>query len=390
MTGATIMTREGPRFALLYAAFYLGFGAYLPYMPVWFEARGLSPELIGFAVAAGMAGRTLAAPLGALWSDRASRRRDCVIAFAAASALMFALHLPATHPAIIIPLAGLAGAAFTGLIPLMDAFAMGRARQGRFAFGPARALGSAAFVAGNLTAGWLISRMGGEAALGWILGGCALTFGAALQLPAGRRLEGRSQAAKATGEDADAGPRALLANGLPLAFAASALIQGAHGFYYAFSSVAWSAQGISATAIGALWATGVVSEIIFFAVSSRLLRRWSPAALLMLGGAASLVRWGLLALAPPLPVLFGIQTLHAFTFAASYMGFLRFASERAPERFAATAQAINSALSGGVILGGATLASGPIYAMLGAGGFAAMALPAGLGLACAVILTRRA
>jgi len=25
---------------LFYSAFYIGFGAYLPYMPVWFEARG--------------------------------------------------------------------------------------------------------------------------------------------------------------------------------------------------------------------------------------------------------------------------------------------------------------------------------------------------------------
>jgi hypothetical protein len=45
------------RFALFYGAFYLGFGAYLPYMPVWYEGRGLTPEQIGAAAAAAMAGR---------------------------------------------------------------------------------------------------------------------------------------------------------------------------------------------------------------------------------------------------------------------------------------------------------------------------------------------
>ncbi|TRO95211.1 MFS transporter [Glycocaulis profundi] len=385
MNLATLASREGPRFALFYAAFYLGFGAYLPYMPVWFEARGLSPELIGLGAAAGMAGRMVAAPLGAVWSDRAARRRDCVIAFCAASAFTFLLHVPATHPWLIIALAFAGGAAFTGIIPLIDAFAMGRARMGAFSFGPARALGSAAFIAGNIIAGWLIARAGGEAALWWVIGGAGLTALCALLLPAGRRIAG----GEAAPEPSKGGPHPLLAAGLPLAFAASALIQGAHGFYYAFSAVAWRADGVSAQVVGFLWAFGVGAEIVFLALSSRFLRRVSPAMLMTVGGAASLLRWGLLALSPPVAALFALQTLHSLTFAATYIGFLRYAADHAPERFAASAQAVNSALSGGIILAGATMASGVVYASFGTAGFAAMALPSGLGLLCAVILLRR-
>ena len=62
------------RFALFYGAMYIGFGAYLPYMPVWYEARGLSAEQIGMPAAAGMIGRLIAAPLGAIWADRAALR----------------------------------------------------------------------------------------------------------------------------------------------------------------------------------------------------------------------------------------------------------------------------------------------------------------------------
>ncbi|MCC5982251.1 MAG: MFS transporter [Oceanicaulis sp.] len=386
MSPARLFARTDSRFALFYGAFYFGFGAYLPYMPVWYAERGLSPELIGLAAAAGMIGRVLIAPLGAFWSDRATRRRDAILAFSAACLLVFLLHVPATDPVFILVLAGLSGAAVTGIVPLVDAFAMGSARRDGFAFGIPRAIGSGLFIVGNLGAGALISWLGGEAVLGWVLAGAVLTFAAAALLPEGRIAE----AAREASEPSEA-PRLtlLLAGGLPLAFAASALIQGAHGFYYAFSALAWRADGVPAWAIGLLWSTGVGAEIIFFAVWSRLLRGWSAASMMALGGAVAVVRWIALSLSPPLWLLFPLQTLHAFSFAASYLGFLRFASERAPERLAATAQAINSALSGGLVLAGATFASGVAFAAFGSGGFAIMAIPAGLGMICALLLVRR-
>jgi len=373
------------RFALFYGALYFGFGAYLPYMPVWYEARGLNPEQIGAAAAAGMIGRLLAAPLGALWADRAPRRRDAIAGFSALTLIAFLLHLPASEPRLILLLAGLAGAAFTGIIPLIDAFAMGQARTKRFEFGPARAFGSATFVIGNLGAGALVSALGGEAVLAWILAGTVLMLATAFALPPGTRLAAATPARKARLGDLSL----LLSGGLPLALGASALIQGAHGFYYAFSAVAWRAQEIPAVAVGILWSTGVMAEIVFLTFVGRFFRSWSPARLIALGGAASILRWGALALAPSLAVLFPLQLLHAFSFAATYLGFLRFASAAAPERFAATVQVVNSALSGGIVLAGATMLSGIAYARFEAAGFALMAVPAGVGLVCAIVLMHR-
>ena len=372
------------RFALFYGAFYLGFGAYLPYMPVWYEARGLSPEMIGAAAAASMAGRVIAAPLGAVLADRMLTRRRAVAAFAAASFLIFLAHVPAREPWLIVALAALAGGAFAGTPPIIDSFAVRESRRRRFAFGPPRAWGSAAFILGNTVCGALIGWLGGEAALYWTLVGAGLGVLAAGLLPEGRRPPEHVRA------EPSAPPRgpALLRGGLPWAFAASALVQGAHGFYYAFSAVAWTAQGVSTAAVGFLWATGVAAEIVFFAASTRLLRRWRPEHLLILGAAASVLRWGALAFTPTLWLLFPLQTLHAFSFGASYLGFLRYAADHAPERLAATAQAVNSALSGGLVLAAATYASGFAYAAFGTAGFAAMALPAGIGLICALWLAK--
>ena len=373
------------RFALFYGAFYFGFGAYLPYMPVWYEARGLTPELIGLAAGAAMAGRVVAAPLGAALADRMAKRRHAVIGFALASFFIFSAHIPASSAYLIVPLAVLAGGAFSGVVPVIDAFAMGEASRRRFGFGPPRAFGSAAFIVGNLGCGALIGHFGGEAALYWTLCGAALSVAAALFLPEGRR-EPAQRARQSGPGDLVA---ALSASGLPWAFAASALIQAAHGFYYAFSAVAWQAAGVPAGYIGALWATGVAAEIVFFWLSSRQLSAMSPAMLMALGGAAAVVRWIALAASPPLPALFALQLLHAFSFGATYLGFLRFATAAAPARYAATAQAVNSALSGGLVLAAATYASGFAYAAFGAGGFALMAAPSFAGLCCAAALTRR-
>ncbi|MGP1273863.1 MAG: MFS transporter [Caulobacterales bacterium] len=382
---ARLFARIDTRFALFYGAFYLGFGAYLPYMPVWYAERGLSPEWIGLAAGAGMIGRVAVAPLGAFWSDRAARRRDAILAFSLASLAVFLAHVPAIHPGIILVLAGLSGAAVTGIVPLVDAFAMGEARRGGFAFGVPRAIGSGLFIIGNLGAGALISAFGGEAVLGWVLAGAALTVVTALLLPEGRLAD----AMGGTAPSATPPLRTLLGAGLPLAFAASALIQGAHGFYYAFSALAWQADGVPAWAIGLLWATGVGAEILFFAAWPRLLKGWSPAAMLAIGGGVAALRWLALSLSPPLWLLFPLQGLHAFSFAAAYLGFLRYAADHAPERLAATAQAVNSAFSGGLVLAGATFVSGLAFAAFGTGGFALMAVPAALGGVCAFVLIRR-
>ncbi|MFW6412974.1 MAG: MFS transporter, partial [Oceanicaulis sp.] len=320
-------------------------------------------------------------------ADRARKRRNAVLAFALAAFLIFLAHVPATEPWLIVALAALAGGAWTGVVPIIDAFAIRQAKVRRFAFGPPRAFGSAAFIAGNLGCGALIGLYGGEIALYWTITGAGLAVLAAALLPEGRRAAAAAQSRSA------APIRDLLSemsrNGLPLAFAASGLVQGAHGFYYAFSAIAWKAAGVPAGAVGALWATGVAAEIVFFAIVSRFSARLGPAALLLIGAGASVLRWSLLALDPPLVLLFPLQILHAFSFGATYLGFLRYAADHAPERYGATAQALNSALSGGLILAGATWASGHAYAAFGVAGFAAMAIPAGLGLGFAVALARR-
>jgi PPP family 3-phenylpropionic acid transporter len=108
----------------------------------------------------------------------------------------------------------------------------------------------------------------------------------------------------------------------------------------------------------------------------------------VLGGAAALLRWTAYAFAPPLWLLFPLQALHALTFAASFMASLRLIERLAPPQSASAAQAINSALSAGFMLGVGTLAAGPAVRRLRDQGLPGHGAMGGLGLLGAVKLTR--
>lgn len=379
------MTPHSIRFAAYFGAFYFTLGAFLPYFPIWLEGRSLSPEWIGWIAAAGLVGRTLISPLGARWADKSPNRRDPVLLFAMAAAFLFLLHIPNSSAWILAALSFLVGAAFYGQIPLIDAFAMREDQKGLIVFGKVRAIGSAFFIVSNFTAGVVISRFGNEVVLSWLVFGACLTVVAAWFLPKGVRVH---HGVEGHAEIVDIWK--LVRGPFGLALFASAVIQGAHGFYYIFSAVAWSAQGHSEWIIGALWASGVLIEIIFLWMSGHgILARLSPSFLLTIGAVGSILRWGLLALSPPLSILFLLQNLHALSYAATYLGFLRYATHMIPERFSATAQGLNSALSGGVVMVIVSAASGYLYARIGAAGFAAMMVPAILGLILALLLSRQ-
>jgi PPP family 3-phenylpropionic acid transporter len=174
-----------------------------------------------------------------------------------------------------------------------------------------------------------------------------------------------------------------------LFLAAAAMIQGSHAVYYAFGTLHWRAAGYSEDVIGALWAEGVVAEIVLFMVGGRLVRRLGPARLIALGGFAGTVRWLVLGLTDALPALVCVQILHAFTFGAAHLGAIHFIARAVPPALSATAQRLYSAVVMGLGLGLMLLASGWLYTAFAGGAFHAMAAAALIGGILAWVLARR-
>ncbi len=75
--------------------------------------------------------------------------------------------------------------------------------------------------------------------------------------------------------------------------------------------------------VGYLWSLGVVAEIVVFALSNRLFRRWRTRDLLLLSGVCALVRWLLLVATIELPWLIVGQILHCGSFTVCHLAAMR-------------------------------------------------------------------
>jgi PPP family 3-phenylpropionic acid transporter len=153
----------------------------------------------------------------------------------------------------------------------------------------------------------------------------------------------------------------------------AALIQASHATYYAFSSLTWKAAGIGEGSIALLWTVGVVAEILFFAFSRRLPASFTPGRILVVAGLATALRWTVTGMSSDLAVLTAVQGLHAASFAATHLAAMHHITRSTPPRLAATMQTLNSALSGGLAMGGAMLLAAACYEIDPALAFFAMA-----------------
>jgi PPP family 3-phenylpropionic acid transporter len=93
------------------------------------------------------------------------------------------------------------------------------------------------------------------------------------------------------------------------------LVQASHGPYYAFFSLYLEDYGYSTTAIGQLWALGVIAEIGVFLLMPKLLPRYGPRKLLLSAVGLTVLRWLLTAgFAESTMIITLAQVLHAASF----------------------------------------------------------------------------
>jgi len=363
------------RFAVLYALMYAAFGVASPFMPAFFEGRGLAPEQLGILFAAGTAIRLVSGPLGGRLADRTQALRAVLAACQLLAALcaIGLLSAPSFTPLFLTSL--LYAAALAPTTALADALALGAAqpRNARptFEYGWIRGIGSAVFVIGTLLSGQVVDSWGlssiivFQAAL-LVAAACAATL-----IPTPGRQEPVTAAEVAT----EPGVMALLS--LPLfrrVMLVSALVLGSHAMHDTFAVIRWSGAGITPAMASALWSESVAAEVVvFFLIGPPLLARLRPAGVLAVAAAAGVVRWVAMAASTSVIALALVQPLHGLTFAALHLACMRVIAAIVPERLAATAQAMY-ALGAGATTALLILASGWLYARLGAQGFLLMAL----------------
>ena len=353
------------RLSLFIAAIFAMFGIMLPYWPVWLAARGLDPQQIGIVLGGGILARVITTPLVTAWADRHGERKRMIVLLAGLGLLGTFCYVPAEGFWWILLIALPVGGCLNAMVSLADSLTLMAARRDDFAYSRVRLWGSASFlVLAVLTGRWLTGH-DADWLLWGMLGLLAVAVAAAAILPDLRepRRDGRLFNLLPL----------LRSRPLMLMFLSAGLIQGSHHFYYGFSTLHWQAAGLSETLIGALWAEGVVAEILLFWLAPKLGRLGGAVPLLVIGGIGGVIRWCVTAWTADPLALVVVQGLHAFSFAATHLGAMQILSRDAPAGLSASAQGLYSALALGIGGAAISLMAGLLYGRLGGDAFLAAA-----------------
>ncbi|WP_410474098.1 MFS transporter [Guyparkeria sp. TX1] len=334
-----------------YFAFFLGLGIYLPYFSPYLIEQGFAPDTVGALLAMVMAAKLVAPPLLGWAVDHSGRVIVWLIATALVSAVL------AVGLALLAGIeAGLVGwmlllVAFgffwQPLLSQLDVAALRLTGPAPERYPALRAWGSIGFIVASVGLGALIDRIGLDA-VPWLMAVALIALAVVLWRVPEPGVPRETSARPVSIRDRLREPAML---GF---FAGSFLINLSHGVYYAFFSVHLADLGYSATAIGLLWALGVVAEIVLFFLLPGLRNRFAPLFLMLLAIALMALRWLLIGYqADVLGWLLFAQLLHAASFGMTHAVGIWVIDHQFPGRAHARGQAILSAASygGGAALG---------------------------------------
>ncbi len=365
--------------AIQYGLAFAANGVSLPFAGLWFREQGLSGAEIGTLLAVPMLARLVTGPLIAVWADGFSLRRTPVGILGVVSASAYLAAGLVEGFALWLPLWFVAATAAAAMLPLTDVMTVRMARREGFAFSLPRGVGSAAFVAANVAMGGLLMRASVDAVIVWVVVATALS---GLWAWAGNPPELVADGPTLRKRDRFRGLGALAGDPVFMtAIFAIGAMHASHAFLYGFSAIEWKNRGIPENVTGLLWAFSVLAEIGFMWVIEpwRRKRGIGPWPMLVLGSAAGIVRWTAYAFAPPLWALWPLQALHALSFAAVFLAGVEMVERLTPPGSQTAAQTLSSTLSSGVLIGLATVFSGPLYDAYGPMGYLAMAVMSALG-----------
>jgi MFS transporter, PPP family, 3-phenylpropionic acid transporter len=361
------------KFVVLYTALYSAFGAVSPFLPAYFENRGLTTQQIAVVIGLGTALRLVSGPLIGRFADRQRNWRGALSVCAGGSGAVAVGYVSASAFAAFLLVSLAQSVLLAPLTPIADAMALSTSRETAskgFEYGWVRATGSAAFVAGLMVSGRAVGSLGLVVTI-W-LNALLLVAGAlaAMSLP-NVEVKGVPPRVERAGHF-----RQLLEmrpfRGLLLV---AALVLGSHALHDTFAMIRWRDAGISTVTASLLWSESVAAEVVvFLLVGPVLVRRLGPAHAAMLAAGAGVVRWTVLGITTQIVPLALVEPLHGLTFAVLHLAGMRLIAGTVPSHLGASAQALYGTLAVGLSTTLLTFASGSLYLWLGGAAFCVMAM----------------
>lgn len=370
------MTARHWPLALWYACHFAAVGLLLPYLAPWLESVGLTPFRIGLVFAVLGVTAIVAPNLWGWIADHTGRRVGLIRVSTACALVSFALVVSA--PGFWTLLAGMAlfGCFRNAALPQFEALTFEHLGDQRHRYGMIRLWGSIGFIVAVLGAGAWLEGGGLTLFPVLMLAGLAAIWLASLTVR-------EPWSAVRRNEPISIGNvlRQRQAWGLLLV---SFLQQASHGPFYAFFSIHLARVGYGETAIGLLWALGVLAEIVIFVLMPRLLSRYAASSLIAMALMMTALRWVITGwLAEMLVFVVAAQLLHAASFGVFHAAAIDRIHRLFEGRARGRGQALYSSLSFGAgVACGSFLAGagweriGPAWTFTAAAGCALLALVA--------------
>ena len=340
------------KFSLVYFSIFIVIGINAPFFPLWLSSKGFTERYIAIILAASVLTKLLANPFFAGLGDKYGNRKIPMLYLSFISIIvLFSLNI-FNSLYIISFIAITSWALFAPLMPLTESLTTTAIKKYNFDYGNTRLWGSVSFIIIAFFGGLIIEQHGLKYVPILMTIGALFLFLSIIIMPTIPSLPARKKFST----------YALLKNRnfFPFLLACGA-IQSSHGIYYGFSTIYWKSIGLSETIIGALWAEGVVFEIILLAYFYKFKNYTSPKIFIIIAGVMAIIRWTLMAYADAILFIALIQILHAFTFGLTHLAAINFISEVMPVRAQAKSQALYSAISMGAFLAVSISVSGDIY-----------------------------
>jgi PPP family 3-phenylpropionic acid transporter len=349
------------RLGALFANYFALAGVLAPYMPLYFQARGLSAFEIGVLVAVGQGMRVIGPNLWGYLADHARNRTSILRTTTLALTISFCLLFLPGGFAFVFGVVLLLNLFQTAQMPVAEALASAGLRgrdDAATRYGRLRLWGSAGFIVVVMTAGPLFDRVGIGAALWLGTALCGLLVLAAWRIEEPSLHESPHERVSVSSRLRERRVRWFLLS--------AGLMVFAHGALYTYLSIYLAQLGYSKTAIGVFWVLSVVLEIGFFFTQGRWFARFGLQSLLFASFVVAAVRFLLIGeLATVWWVLVVAQLLHAMTFAVHHSASVLTIQRWFPGRAAARGQAVYISAAYGIGGTAGSLVAAYLWTMAG-------------------------
>lgn len=325
-----------------YFCFYLGIGS-MQFLNLYYANFGLSKGEIGILFAVGPFVMICTQPLWGILTDYWERPKFTLfltLVGSAATVAFFPFSMDFQHLLILTILYSFFQSAVS---PIADSTALSLL-QDRNDFGKIRLWGSLGYAVGVVSIGRILDFFGLALMFGLHSGLLICSFIIAIMLPVKKGGKKHFQLKEAVG---------LLKKPVFIAFLAfHFILQLTVHANNSFYSIYLETLGANVTLIGIALLIKSILEIPFFAMSTRLMSRFSYPMLLTIAAAIYSVRWLVLGFSDNLPILIWSQILLSLSFALQNFVSVAYVDDMTPKRYRATGQTLYWAISfglGGVV-----------------------------------------